>query len=43
MADAGRGTRVFPNERFDGWRGKPEEVHGRLMRVIDYATDGPAA
>ena len=43
MADTGRETRVFPNERFDGWRGKPEEIHGRLMRVIDYATDGPAA
>jgi hypothetical protein len=43
MVDAGRETRVFPNERFDGWRGKPEEINGRLMRVIDYATDGPAA
>ncbi len=42
MADAGRGTRVFPNEPFDGWRGAPHEIHGRLMEVIDYASDGPA-
>ncbi len=43
MADARRTTRVFPNEPFDGWRGQPHEIHGRLMEVIDYATDGPAA
>jgi len=43
MADAGRTTRVFPNEAFDGWRGQPHEIHGRLMEVIDYAADGPAA
>jgi len=42
MADAGRSTRVFPNEPFDGWRGHPHEIHGRLMEVIDYASDGPA-
>jgi hypothetical protein len=43
MADAGRGVRVFPNEPFDGWRGETHEIHGRLMEVIDYAADGPAA
>jgi hypothetical protein len=43
MADAGRQTRVFPNERFDGWRGQSHEIHSRLMRIIDYATEGPAA
>lgn len=43
MTDAGRSTRVFPNEPFDGWRGRPHEIHGRLMEVIDYAADGPAA
>jgi hypothetical protein len=43
MADAGRDTRVFPHEPFDGFRGEPHEIHGRLMEVIDYATDGPAA
>jgi hypothetical protein len=43
MTDAGRSTRVFPNEPFDGWRGQAHEIHGRLMEVIDYAADGPAA
>jgi conjugal transfer pilus assembly protein TraD len=43
MADAGRSTRVFPNEPFDAWRGQPHEIHGRLMEIIDYATDGPAS
>jgi Bacterial protein of unknown function (DUF853) len=43
MADAGRGTHVFPNEPFDAWRGRAHEINGRLMEVIDYASDGPAA
>src|SRR5439155_18682457 len=43
MDDARRETRVFPNEPFCGWRGRAHEVHGRLMEVIDYASDGPAA
>jgi hypothetical protein len=43
MADAGRATRVFPNEPFCGWRGQAHELHGRLMEVIDYADDGPAS
>jgi hypothetical protein len=43
MADAGRPTRVFPNEPFDAWRGHAHEIHGRLMAIIDYTTDGPAA
>ena len=43
MADAGRRTRVFPNEPFDAWRGQPHEIHGRLMEIIDYTSDGPAA
>jgi conjugal transfer pilus assembly protein TraD len=43
MADAGRATRVFPNEPFDAWRGEPHEIHGRLMEIIDYSSDGPAA
>jgi hypothetical protein len=43
MADAGRQTRVFPNEPFDGWRGQPHEIQGRLMEIIDYSSDGPAA
>jgi hypothetical protein len=43
MADAGRQPRVFPNEPFDGWRGQAHEIHGRLMEIIDYTSDGPAA
>ncbi len=43
MADAGRRTRVFPNEPFDGWRGEPHEIQGRLMEIIDYSEEGPAA
>lgn len=43
MADAGRECRVFPNEPFDGWRGEAHEIHGRLMEIVDYASDGPAS
>jgi hypothetical protein len=43
MADAGRDTRVFPNEPFDGWRGEAHEIQGRLMEIIDYTSEGPAA
>ncbi len=43
MADANRECRVFPNEPFDGWRGEAHEIHGRLMEIVDYASDGPAA
>jgi hypothetical protein len=43
MRDAGRDCRVFPCERFDGWRGGASDVQARLMEIIDYATEGPAA
>jgi hypothetical protein len=43
MADAGRTTKVFPNEPFAGWRGQPHEIHSRLMAIIDYAHDGGAS
>lgn len=43
MAQAGRRTRVFPNEPFDGWRGEPREIRSRLMAMVDYAKHGPAA
>jgi hypothetical protein len=43
MADAGRVTRVFPNEPFAGWKGAPHEIHSRLMAIIDYASDGGAS
>ncbi len=42
MSDAGRTSRVFPNEPYDAWRGAPHEIQSRLMEIIDYATDGPA-
>ncbi len=43
MNDAGRDVRVFPNEPFDGWRGQAHEIGGRLMEIVDYASDGPAS
>jgi Bacterial protein of unknown function (DUF853) len=43
MSDADRSTRVFPNEPFDGWRGRSNQVRGRLMEVIDYSSEGPAS
>lgn len=43
MEDAGRRARVFPNEPFDGWRGQPHEIQGRLMEIIDYSSEGPAS
>jgi hypothetical protein len=43
MADAGRKTRVFPNEPYAGWRGASHEIHSRLMAIIDYASDGGAS
>ncbi len=43
MADAGRETCVFPHRPFDGWRGAPHQIHSRLMAIIDYASEGPAA
>ena len=43
MTDAGRSTRVFPDEPFAGWRGEAHEIHSRLMAIIDYAEDGGAS
>ncbi len=43
MQDAGRTVRVFPNEPFDGWRGQAHEIQGRLMEIVDYSSEGPAA
>jgi len=34
---------VFPNEPLDGWRGEAHELRGRLMEIVDYAKEGPAA
>ncbi len=43
MSAAGRRVRVFPNEPFDAWRGDWRAVANRLLEVIQFATDGPAA
>lgn len=43
MAQAGRQARVFPMQAVDGWRGEGHEIAGRLMEIIDYAKEGPAA
>ena len=43
MLDAGRRARLFPDEGYDGWRGSAADVAARLVEVIDFAQDGPAA
>jgi hypothetical protein len=43
MEATGRRVRVFPNERFDGWRGDWKAVVNRLLQVIAYVDVGPAA
>ncbi len=43
MTDAGRKTRVFPIEPFDGWRGEAARDPGRMMEIVDYSSEGPAA
>lgn len=43
MGAAGRKAKVFPNERFDAWRGDWRGVANRLLEVIAFASEGPAA
>jgi hypothetical protein len=43
MAAAGRSARIFPNERFDAWRGDWRAVCNRLLEAIEFAKIGPAA
>ena len=43
MADAGRTRGCSRTSRLTGGAGEPHEIHGRLMEVIDYSTDGPAS
>lgn len=43
MSAAGRRVRVFPNEPFDAWRGDWRGIANRLLEVIQFAEDGPAA
>ncbi len=43
MRAAGRRVRVFPNEPFDAWRGDWRGIANRLLEVIEFAPEGPAA
>ncbi len=43
MRSAGRRVRVFPNEPFDAWRGDWRGIANRLLEVIEFAAEGPAA
>jgi hypothetical protein len=43
MADCGRTARVFPNERYDAWRGDWSAMVNRLLEVIAFVPEGPAA
>lgn len=43
MGAAGRAVRVFPNEPFDAWRGDWRGIANRLLEVIQFASEGPAA
>jgi hypothetical protein len=40
---AGRSACVFPLDAFDGWRGEAHEIQNRLVEIIDYSAEGPAA
>lgn len=43
MAACGRQARIFPNEPFAGWRGDWNAVLNRLLEVVAFAEQGPAA
>lgn len=43
MKEAGRDARVFPNEPFDAWRGDWRAIANRLLEVIEFVPEGPAA
>jgi hypothetical protein len=43
MGDAGREARVFPHQRFDAWRGDWRAIVNRLLEVIEFVPEGPAA
>jgi hypothetical protein len=43
MRAAGRRPRVFPNEPFDAWRGDWRAIVNRLLEVIEFVPEGPAA
>lgn len=43
MQETGRNPRVFPNEPFDAWRGDWRGIANRLLEVIEFVPEGPAA
>jgi hypothetical protein len=43
MEAAGRSPKVFPNQPFSGWKGDGRDLQNRLIEIVDYATEGPAA
>lgn len=43
MHHRGRTTRLYPQEGYDGWRGSAQEIANRLIELIDFAKEGPAA
>ena len=43
MRLAGRDVKIFPNERFDGWRGDWRAIVNRLLEVVSFVPEGPAA
>jgi hypothetical protein len=43
MRVAGRNPKLFPGQAYDGWRGEGREIAARLVELIDWAQDGPAA
>jgi hypothetical protein len=43
MRRGGRRCRVFPNERFSAWRGDWRGIVSRLLEVIAFVREGPAA
>jgi hypothetical protein len=40
MQHARRQARLFPDHAYDGWRGSPREIAGRLVQLIDWADEG---
>ena len=43
MRATGRAPKLFPGEAYDGWRGSGREIASRLVELIDWADEGPAA
>src|SRR5206468_4416622 len=43
MRAAGRQVRLFPQERYDAWRGTGREIANRLVQLVDWADEGGGA